>query len=432
YWSERIPPGEWEAVVSPPRTPDRAAVSAGGYGYVFADDSLHATMRLLRQGVLVRLARDAFVHGGIRYPPGSILVRNEDQQADALPALNAEHQAGAIDLVPVDSARIVDGPDFGGDEYNLLRAPEIAILGGAGIAATSFGEAWHLFDRVIGVPVTLLDVNGLDEQDLSKYTVIVFPEVDDDGARLPQAMQSEALKAWIERGGTLVTLGRASLAAADAGLIRSRARAQVIEDYPPLMVGRTASATLSEDLQGVSTQAKGAGAVLAPVISPSARRFISGTGRWFDFKDGARTLAEWSADAPLSKEDGLRLAKRLQTYLPSGAYLRVVLKPKHFLTYGMSEEAPVLFGGVEDVLIASGGAELVGRYAAPEALMLSGLVWPEATGYIAGTAYLVSEEKGEGRVISFATNPLFRGYSLGTARLFMNALLLGKALDCCT
>ena len=67
------------------------------------------------------------------------------------------------------------------------------------------------------------------------------------------------------------------------------------------------------------------------------------------------------------------------------------LRPKHFLSYGMGEQLPVLFNDVEDVLIAGADAELVGRYAAPETLMLSGLVWPEATGYIAGTAYLVPE-----------------------------------------
>jgi hypothetical protein len=134
----------------------------------------------------------------------------------------------------------------------------------------------------------------------------------------------------------------------------------------------------------------------------------------------------------LTADEKMRMVSRLQQYLPSGAYLRVDLKPKHFLNYAIGDKVPVLFHGVEDVLVAGGDAELVARYAGPEELMLSGLVWPEATGYIAGTAYLVLEELGNGKVISFATNPLFRGYSLGTERMFMNALLLENALDCCT
>ena len=432
YWSERSVPGDWQPVESFPATPGRAEVRAGNYGYVYTDDALHATMRLLRRGVRIRLSRESFVHDGVRFPSGSFLVRNEDQAADALPALNAEHLAGEIALVPVDSARILDGPDFGGDEYNLLDAPEIAIVGGAGIAAESFGETWHLLDRVVGVPVTLLDLDGLDDQDLSKYTVIVLPAVDEDGARDAVAMASEALTAWIERGGTLITLGSASLAAADAGLVSSKTRGRAMKDYPPLMIGRTAKETLTDDFLGVSARPRSAVTVLAPVVSPAARPFLEGPRRGFDFAGRVRTLKEWSAGVPLTDEDAARLAKRLQAYLPSGAYLRVELRPKHFLSYGMGEQLPVLFNDVEDVLIAGTDAELVGRYAAPETLMLSGLVWPEATGYIAGTAYLVTEEKDAGRVISFATNPLFRGYSLGTARLFMNALLLGNALDCCT
>jgi hypothetical protein len=59
--------------------------------------------------------------------------------------------------------------------------------------------------------------------------------------------------------------------------------------------------------------------------------------------------------------------------------------------------------------------------------MLSGLVWPEAVGYIAGTAYLADEQRGRGHIIAFANDPVFRGYSLGTARLFLNAVIFGTA-----
>lgn len=432
FWSDKVLNGKWQLVDSPETELfERTAKPAGNFGYVYTDDSLRATARLLQKGVLIRLSKESFVHQNISYPAGSFLVRNEDQNMDVLSALNAEASAGEINLVSVDSARILDGPDFGGDEYNLLSPQKIAILGGQGIASTNFGELWHLLDQEIRIPATLLDVSNLNSLNLSKYTAILFPEIGGNRADLLQTVNEGALEQWVHNGGTLITLGSASLLMADAGIISSRARNQVLEDYPPLMIGRTAQNLLSEDFLGVSTQDESENAVLAPVVSPAARRFTTDSNLWFDFTAKIETLKDWSADGSLSDKDGMDLASNIRKYLPSGAYLRVDLKPKHFLNYAMGNKTPVLFNNVGDVLIAGGDAELVARYAGPEELMMSGLVWPEATGYIGGTAYLVLEEMGKGKTISFATNPLFRGYSLGTTRMFMNALFLENALDCC-
>ena len=432
FWSEKVLNGKWQLVDSPETELfERAAKTAGNYGYVYTDVSLQATARLLQKGVLIRLSKESFVHQKTSYPAGSFLVRNEDQSMDVLSALNAEAIAGEIELVPVDSTRIIDGPDFGGDEYNLLSPQKIAIFGGQGIASTNFGELWHLLDHEIQIPATLLDINKLTSHDLSKYTVILFPEIDGSRNILLQLVKEGTLKQWVHNGGTLITLGRSSLLMAEADIISSKIRNQVLEEYPPLMIGRTAPVLMSEDFLGISAQEESENVVLAPVVSPAARRFTKDSNLWFNFTGKIETLQEWSADISLSDKDTMALASKMRKYLPSGAYLRVDLKPKHFLNYAMGNRTPVLFNNVGDVLIAGSDAELVARYAGPEELMMSGLVWPEATGYIAGTAYLVLEKMGQGKTISFATNPVFRGYSLGTTRMFMNALFLENALDCC-
>ena len=432
FWSEKILKGEWQLVDSTEKGLfERTTKLAGNYGYVYTDDSLQATARLLHKGVLIRLSKERFVHQNISYPAGSFLVRNEDQHVDVLPALNEEVSVGEIRLVSVDSARIIDGPDFGGDEYNLLSPQKIAILGGQGISSTNFGELLHLLDQEIQIPVTLLDINQLNAQDLSKYTAILFPGINGNKDSLLQKVNQGTLEQWVLNGGTLITMGSSSLLMAEAGIISSKARNLVLEDYPPLMIGRTAQQWLSADFLGISAQEKSDNAVLPPVVSSVARPFTTDSNLWFDFKGKIKTLKEWSADVSLSAKDSMDIASSLRKYLPTGAYLRVDLKPKHFLNYAMGGKTPVLFNHVGDVLIAGSDAELVARYAGPEELMMSGLVWPEATGYIAGTAYLVLEEMGKGKTISFATNPLFRGYSLGTTRMFMNALLLENALDCC-
>ena len=59
---------------------------------------------------------------------------------------------------------------------------------------------------------------------------------------------------------------------------------------------------------------------------------------------------------------------------------------------------------------------------------MSGLVWPEASQRIANSAYLTRERVGNGQVILFSGEPNFRGATLGTNRLWLNAIVYGPGL----
>jgi hypothetical protein len=59
---------------------------------------------------------------------------------------------------------------------------------------------------------------------------------------------------------------------------------------------------------------------------------------------------------------------------------------------------------------------------------MSGLVWPEASNRIANSAYLTQERYGKGQIILFSGEPNFRGSSLGTNRLWLNAVVYGSGL----
>lgn len=419
FWSEGSVKGSWKKIASQADVLEKPApLTAAKYGYIYIDDSLFSTARLIEKGLKIRVATEPFVHQGTSYPRGSFLVRLEDQEGDVLAALKGE--AGSIRLVGTDSARILQGPDLGGPEYSLLDRPRIALLGGAGVSSTSFGAAWHLFDREIGLPVTLLDVASLGDVDLAKYTIVVFPETE---GGIPQNLKDGALEKWVDNGGLLISLGEASFELARQELVSSKPRSEVLGDYPPLMAGRSRDAVNANDFLGFSANAPDKGAVLAPVIGDVARRYITGAG--YDLKGKVKTFSEWVGDVELTEERRAGFVEKIKQYLPKGAYLRSYLKPEHWLAYGVGDKIPVLFRG-DDVLIGGEGAKLIGRYGEPEKLMMSGLVWPEAVGYIAGGAYLLQEDKGDGQYILFTTDPLFRGYSLGTSRLFMNALVMGR------
>ena len=61
-------------------------------------------------------------------------------------------------------------------------------------------------------------------------------------------------------------------------------------------------------------------------------------------------------------------------------------------------------------------------------IRMSGLVWPEAAQRIANSAYLTRERLGLGQLILFSGEPNFRGSSLGTNRLWLNAVVYGAGL----
>lgn len=308
----------------------------------------------------------------LRLAPGlsgtPFLVRLEDQGIDALtrlPALAARAGWEAIDHALTDGS-----PDPGGDAFHLLHRPSLAMLVGNGIDAPSAGAMWHIFER-LGVAVTLLDVATLGGRDLRRYDVIVAPHGDADFAALIDC-------GWIDNGGTFVAV---------AGAARSLAR----------------SGRFAVTIDDTGEAATSGGCALA--VGPAARHFLPDN---------------YPSHAPGAP------AAQSRRYLPRGCYVRAEMRSGHWLTQGLGERVPVLFRE-EEVLTAAPQAEVLMRFAGADELPLSGMIWPEAVATIASTPCLVRERCGRGQIISFAWDPVFRGYSLGTQRLLLNAIFLGPA-----
>ena len=308
----------------------------------------------------------------VRVAPGTVdqsfLIRAEDQDETAIASFRA--LAGNCDFEPLDRALADRQADPGGDAFKLLRTPSIAMLIGNGIDAPAAGSLWHLFER-LGATVSLLDIATLGERDLRRYDVLIAPHGNVDVAPLHD-------RRWIENGGTFVAI---------AGAARSLARS------------RQFALTLADLGNGAGS----AGPVLA--AGPAARHFLP-------------------ADYPI--ESGAVSTVASARYLPRGCYLRAEVEAGHWLTHGVDARVPVLFRE-DGVLSLSGNAEILMSFANGADLPMSGLIWPEAVAAIAGTPCLVRERCGLGQVISFAWDPVFRGYSLGTQRLLLNAVFAGPA-----
>lgn len=361
FWADTMPAGDWRAAAPDGAIPRDARA---GFGYRYDDPSLATTAGLLERGLTVRLSSNA--------TDRPFLVRREDQ-GDAFLADYCS-LAARDDMLALDRSLDDDGLDPGGDDFALLRRPSIALLTGEGMDAPSTGALWHLFDKVLGIPVSLIDIDRIARHDLRRYDVILAGHAEN--------MREGWLdQRWIENGGTLI-----AMAGAARSLARSGAFGLTLEPFGD----------------------RGAGAESgdhAIAVSSAARRFLP-------------------ADYPIW--NGESRGGHAARYLPRGCYLRANATPGHWLTHGIGDRIPVLFR--EDGVIRAGaGADVVMRFADAGNLPLSGMIWPEAVEMIAGSPCLIRERLGRGQIVSFAWDPVFRGYSLGTQRLLLNAALLGPA-----
>jgi len=172
---------------------------------------------------------------------------------------------------------------------------------------------------------------------------------------------------------------------------------------------------------------------VAPLLGPGARPFAEGFEQGTPVELKPVDLAEWLAPflAPGKKkpeaEDLSAADARLRRFAPQGVYLRLELDPQVWLTWGMPEEIPALIRA-RDTLVAEPPVQVPARFAKLEQLHLGGLLWPEAAGRLAHTAYATREGAGRGQVILFLNEPEFRGWTLSTRRLLLNAVLYGPGL----
>jgi hypothetical protein len=105
-----------------------------------------------------------------------------------------------------------------------------------------------------------------------------------------------------------------------------------------------------------------------------------------------------------------------------------VKTPEHFLLFG-SPEPPRVLLSTDAPLVAPGDPFETVVAIEREKPLASGHAWPEAVERMAGTPYLIAEPAGKGWAITFADDPNFRGFWLGTEVLFGNAAILAASFQ---
>jgi hypothetical protein len=458
YWTEQVPASGWE---------DRPVVEASGglktatdaLGYLMegnSDRSTSALAGMLQAGIAVKVAEKPFQAGEVAYEPGALLIDNEGNGEDLEQQLMKIAKQFAVHLEPKMTALSPSGPDLGGSHFKPLVAPRVGIWSGFPVSPSAYGALWHLFDQQLLLRFTGLDIGRFGAKDLDRYNVLIFPPAYGGSSAYRQAIGEaglKKLKSWIEAGGTAIGIGGGAefLADKDSELTKTRLRRQALETFPPVVLGpgpleaqqagRFRAAGISapedtddtDDIDDAVTANRSSPYDVAPILGAGAIPFAVGHDQGTPVTADPVDLADWVKPylAPGKSKPELADLKsadrRLRLFSSRGAFLRVELDPEAWLAWGVQAELPAL-SRAQDTLVAVPPVQVVARFADLERLHLGGLLWPEAAGRLAHTAYLTREGLGRGQVILFLNEPGFRGWTLGTRRLLTNAILYGPGL----
>ncbi|MCC6727436.1 MAG: zinc carboxypeptidase [Saprospiraceae bacterium] len=108
--------------------------------------------------------------------------------------------AAGVKVYGLKSGQTSVGPDLGSSSFELLRKPKVALLMGDGVSPTDAGEIWHLLDTRYGMGITKLDLSDATPSILERYNVVIMA----NGSY--GALNAEALRTWVNGGGTLIAV----------------------------------------------------------------------------------------------------------------------------------------------------------------------------------------------------------------------------------
>ena len=374
YWTEDAGAGGeavTDTILPPAPAPARAASA-----YVFPNDrpgAARLAYALEVEGFRLAVATRPIQAGSTLYPRGTFVARPQRNTAALHERIAALGPSFGVTVSAVQTA-FPDTSDIGigSGDVVALHAPTILVAVGDGISETSWGWLWYFLDKELNARFTPVPLRAIGRMgDLQTFNVIIIP--DGSGSRMRRELGDdgvEKLKAWVRSGGVLIGYGGAGDLAANKDLGLS-------------------------SVAGVAPDSGAKADTTAPGTEPP---LISSTAP-------SRDRVEW---------------------IP-GAIFRATLDTTHWLTLGYDRDRmPIFIDGDVFWKPSKSGANVVSFSDPVDALTLSGFTWPDnTTRLLKGTTWAVVENQGSGRVVLFLSDPLFRAFWRGPAKMLTNAILMG-------
>lgn len=373
-----VPSHRWS-----PASPDGVTIehSAATVALAWAYDDLHdatAAGRLAADGWIVRVAERGFRIAGRAYPPGSFVVRVVEQPVGrqdvaSLGAAVAEAvESGPV--VALTTSETEAGIDLGSNRLRPIRRPSIAVVAGPGTQPTSVGGVRHLLETGTGWPV---EVVGL--VDLAATPGGSTDSLAAFGAR---PLELERYTAIVLPDAEGPDTYHAAL-----GETGVRRLADWVEAGGTLIGIRAGAAWLAGDASGLAE---------------------------FELAESPEV-----ADEALRDPAAVREAEETRDRIP-GTIVAAAVDTTHPLGWGYAGRAAVLIRDPVEMRLSQGSNPWLYEDAEP----LAGYLPREARSRLAGTPYVVAEQRGNGWVVAFGDDPAFRGIVHGLKKALANAILL--------
>lgn len=392
------------------------------------DLSVSFAARLMEQGVQVRIVDKEITLSGKSLSRGSPVVIAMDNPKNSNLVQLIKDTAKDLNI-SVSSLYTGFGPeelpDWGGRHFRLLNKPQIAILSHEGFSSYDVGVSWWSLDHHLGIRHSQLNTSMIGYADLRRYNTLIMPS----GYRSLNQGEISVLKEWIKQGGTLIANnGSTRMLVSDNSITNIKEVSDSFEkshDYNIKLQREFLSKNTSIDLDYVNNN-----------------------------KISSDISYPWEETENRIDSDTLKKRDSWQSlFMPSGAFVSGRVDQKHWLTFGTIDTLPLLYSNFP-VLMAGSGSKAVIRIGElikdtnqdtyktinwsdiPAGndlnVRMSGLVWPEASARIANSAYLTQERYGKGQIILFSGEPNFRGSTLGTNRVWLNAVVYGSGMGTST
>jgi hypothetical protein len=153
------------------------------------------------------VANEPFLVEDQSYDRGTLVITRGDNPkisnlADIISATASENK---IKVTSVATGFANAGSDLGSSNFQLLKSPNVAVLGGEQANANDLGHLWFYLEQELNMSVAILDAARMDRYNLDAYNVIIVPE---GYFRFSDNMLS-SFTTWVRKGGRLIILGDA-------------------------------------------------------------------------------------------------------------------------------------------------------------------------------------------------------------------------------
>jgi hypothetical protein len=388
------------------------------------DLSVAFAARLMEQGVKLRIVDKEINLSNKSLTRGSVIALaldnpNLNNLTDLISSVAKELNVSVFSLKTGFGKEEL--PDWGGRHFRLLNKPKIAILSHSGFSSYDVGVSWWSIDHHLGIRHSQLNTSMIGYADLRRYNTLIMPS----GYRNLSSSEMTALKDWVKQGGTLIAHNSST-----RRLLSQDSFSRVKEISDTFDSAHKYNVSLQREFLAKDTE------VDKEIVNNNKVNFELN----YPWENSQNKI---SADT-LKKRDSWQ-----SLFMPSGAFVSGRVSKDHWLSFGSINTLPLLYSNLP-VLMSDSRSNAVIRVGelinSPDNdnykslnwsdipagkdinVRMSGLVWPEASNRIANSAYLTQERYGKGQIILFAGEPNFRGSTLGTNRIWLNAIVYGSGL----